>query len=82
MRILLVEDEADLGSAIKQVLVSEKYVVDWISDGRLAWLCLDSQWTDYTVGIIDWLLPGLTGFELCQKLRSHHHPLPVLMLTV
>ncbi|NEO85569.1 MAG: response regulator transcription factor [Spirulina sp. SIO3F2] len=81
MRLLLVEDETDLGLAIKQVLVSEKYVVDWLTDGEQAWLYLESQWTDYTVAIVDWLLPGLSGLELCQKLRSHHNPLPVLMLT-
>lgn len=81
MRILLVEDEADLGLAIKQVLVSEKYVVDWVLDGDQAWHCLESQWTDYTVAIIDWLLPKLSGLELCQQLRLHQNPLPVLMLT-
>jgi two-component system Ni(II)/redox-responsive regulator NrsR len=43
MRILLVEDEADLGLAIKQVLISERYVVDWVTDGTEAWLCLESQ---------------------------------------
>lgn len=81
MRILLVEDETDLGLAIKQVLVSEKYVVDWVLDGDRAWHCLESQWTDYTVAIIDWLLPKLSGLELCQQLRLHQNPLPVLMLT-
>jgi two-component system, OmpR family, Ni(II)-responsive and/or redox-responsive regulator NrsR len=81
MRILLVEDEADLGLAIKQVLVSEKYVVDWVTDGAQAWEYLENQWTDYTVAIIDWLLPELSGLELCQKLRLHQNPLPVLMLT-
>lgn len=68
MRILLVEDEADLGLAIKQVLVSEKYVVDWVPDGVQAWHCLENQWTDYTVAIVDWLLPELSGLELCQRL--------------
>jgi two-component system, OmpR family, Ni(II)-responsive and/or redox-responsive regulator NrsR len=81
MRILLVEDETDLGLAIKQVLIGEKYVVDWVSDGTQAWHCLESQWTDYTVAIFDWLLPGLAGLELCQRLRLHKNPLPVLMLT-
>ena len=81
MRILLVEDEADLGLAIKQVLIGEKYVVDWMPDGVQAWHCLESQWTDYTVAIIDWLLPKLSGLELCQQLRLHQNPLPVLMLT-
>ncbi|MBD2357123.1 response regulator transcription factor [Tolypothrix sp. FACHB-123] len=81
MRILLVEDEADLGLAIKQVLISERYVVDWVTDGIQAWLCLESQWTDYTVAIVDWLLPEMSGLQLCQKLRLHQNPLPVLMLT-
>jgi len=81
MRILLVEDETDLGLAIKQVLMGEKYVVDWLTDGTRAWDCIESQWTDYTVAIVDWLLPGLSGLELCQKLRLHKNPLPVLMLT-
>jgi len=81
MRVLLVEDEAELGLAIKQVLVSEKYVVDWVLDGSQAWDYLESQWTDYTVAIIDWLLPGMSGLELCQQLRLQQNPLPVLMLT-
>jgi two-component system, OmpR family, Ni(II)-responsive and/or redox-responsive regulator NrsR len=81
MRILLVEDEIDLGLAIEQVLVSEKYIVDWVTDGALAWECLESQWTDYTVAIFDWLLPELSGLELCQRLRLRQNPLPVLMLT-
>ncbi|MCG9892433.1 MAG: response regulator transcription factor [Thermosynechococcaceae cyanobacterium MS004] len=81
MRILLVEDEVDLGLAIKQVLVSEKYVVDWVSDGAQAWGYLESQWTDYTVAIFDWLVPELSGLELCQRLRLSQNPLPVLMLT-
>ena len=81
MRVLLVEDEADLGLAIKQVLVSEKYVVDWVPDGAQAWHCLESQWTDYTVAIVDWLLPELSGLALCQRLRLYQNPLPVLMLT-
>lgn len=81
MRILLVEDEEDLGLAIKQVLMGEKYVVDWVTDGAQAWYCLENQWTDYTLAIVDWLLPELSGLELCQRLRLHQNPLPVLMLT-
>ena len=81
MRILLVEDEEDLALAIKQVLIGEKYVVDWVVDGIQAWNCLEYQWTDYTVAIIDWLVPELSGLELCQRLRAHQNPLPVLMLT-
>lgn len=81
MRVLLVEDEEDLGQAIKQVLIGEKYVVDWVTDGDQAWYCLEQQWADYTVAIFDWLVPKLSGLELCQRLRARQNPLPVLMLT-
>ena len=53
MRILLVEDEPDLGAAIKQTLVRHTYVVDWATDGDEAWNYLDTQWTNYTLGIFD-----------------------------
>ena len=75
MRVLLVEDEEALGQAIKQVLIGEKYVVDWVSDGMQAWNYLENQWTDYTVAVIDWLLPELSGLELCQRLRANQKPL-------
>ncbi|PZV07405.1 MAG: DNA-binding response regulator [Leptolyngbya sp.] len=81
MRVLLVEDEPDLGEAIRRVLSREKYVVDWAQDGNEAWDYLDTHWVEYTIAIIDWMLPGITGIELCQRLRSHNNPLPVLMLT-
>jgi len=81
MRVLLVEDEPDLGEAIRRVLSREKYVVDWAQDGNEAWDYLDTHWVEYTIAIVDWMLPGITGIELCQRLRSHNNPLPVLMLT-
>ena len=81
MRILLVEDEPDLGAAIKRTLNHKKYVVDWVLDGTEAWDYLENQWTQYTLAIFDWLLPGLSGLELCKRLRTKKNPLPVLMLT-
>lgn len=81
MRILLVEDEPDLGKAIDRTLKQEKYIVDWAQDGREAWEYLDNQWMQYTLAIFDWLLPGLSGLELLQRLRAKNSALPVLMLT-
>lgn len=81
MRILLVEDELDLGAAIKRVLNQEAYVVDWVLDGAEAWDYLENKWTQYTLAIFDWMLPGLSGVELCQRLRAKGKLLPVLMLT-
>ncbi|MGL5060840.1 MAG: two-component system response regulator RppA [Microcoleus sp.] len=81
MRVLLVEDEPDLGKAIDRTLKQEKYTVDWAQDGSEAWEYLDSQWMEYTLAIFDWLLPGFSGLELLQKLRAKNSTLPVLMLT-
>ncbi|MBE9205325.1 response regulator transcription factor [Nostoc sp. LEGE 06077] len=81
MRLILVEDEADLGAAIKQVLSHEAYVVDWFLDGTHAWQYLEAGSTEYTLGIFDWMLPGVSGLDLCKRLRSRQLTLPVLMLT-
>jgi DNA-binding response OmpR family regulator len=81
MRLLLVEDEPDLGAAIRQTLTQAAYVVDWVQDGNTAWEYLNSPWTQYELAVFDWLLPGLSGIELCQRLRQQSSALPILMLT-
>lgn len=81
MRVILVEDEMDLGLAIKRTLAQKSYIVDWVEDGNTAWKYLENGWTNYTLGIFDWLLPELSGLELLKLLRRQNNPLPVLMLT-
>ncbi|MDX2240246.1 MAG: two-component system response regulator RppA [Leptolyngbyaceae cyanobacterium bins.302] len=81
MKILLVEDEPDLGAAIHRVLHRERYIVDWVQDGTEAWHYLDRPQVEYKLAILDWMVPGITGIELCQRLRSRNNPLPILMLT-
>jgi DNA-binding response OmpR family regulator len=81
MHLLLVEDEPDLGYAIQSALLRRNYVVDWVQDGELAWDCLQRLSHNYTIAIVDWMLPKLSGLEICQRLRSRQNPLPVMMLT-
>ncbi len=81
MRILLVEDEPDLGTAIKWALKQERYIVDWAQDGHEAWEFLQSPDLQYSLAIFDWMLPNVMGIELCQRLRLRQNRLPVLMLT-
>ncbi len=81
MRILLAEDEPDLGKAVKRVLTKEGYVVDWAHSGNEALGFLECDASIYEVGVFDWMLPGMSGVELCQWLRRCSIALPVLMLT-
>lgn len=81
MKVLLVEDEPDLGASIQQKLSKERYIVDWVLDGDEAWSYLQDNSNKYTLAIFDWLLPGLSGIELCKHLRLRNNPLPVLILT-
>lgn len=80
MRLLLVEDEPDLAIAIQKALRSQNYVVDWVADGQVAWETL--QISDlYQLAILDWMLPTISGLELCKQLRNHQQSIPILMLT-
>ncbi len=81
MRILLVEDEEDLGLAIKNILIQEKYVVDWAKDGVEALEFFKSKDWEYNIAIIDWMLPSLSGLDLCKTIRGEGSYLPILMLT-
>ncbi len=80
MRLLLLEDEPDLAIAIQKTLRSHHYTVDWVSDGTLAWNSLQMG-NLYQMAILDWMVPGLSGLEICQRLRQQQNAIPVLMLT-
>jgi DNA-binding response OmpR family regulator len=81
MKILLVEDEPDLGATIQKNLIHHQYVVDWALDGIEAWDYLTYPQATYSLAVIDWMLPKLSGIELCQRLRRDKYTLPILMLT-
>lgn len=81
MRILLIEDEPDLGNAIKKTLNQHHYIVDWVFDGQEAWDYLETPSLNYDLGIFDWLLPHISGIELIKRLRKQNNPLPILILT-
>jgi DNA-binding response OmpR family regulator len=81
MKILLVEDELDLGKLVQKSLAHHQYIVDWVVDGVAGWEYLIDDPSNYAVAIIDWMLPKLSGIELCQKIRANKYTLPILMLT-
>lgn len=78
-RILLVEDEVKLARFVELELSSEGYNVSVAHDG-IAGLTLARESTP-DLAILDWMLPGLTGLELCRRLRATGSNLPVILLT-
>ncbi|KQT88122.1 phosphate regulon transcriptional regulator PhoB [Aurantimonas sp. Leaf443] len=81
MRIAVVEDEEALGILLRYNLEAEGYVVDVIARGDEADLRLKEVVPDLLV--LDWMLPGLSGVELCRRLRTRPETerLPIIMLT-
>lgn len=77
--ILLVEDEVKLARFLELELSSEGYRVSVAHDG-IAGLTLAREST-FDLAILDWMLPGLTGVELCRRLRTTGNKIPVILLT-
>jgi DNA-binding response OmpR family regulator len=79
MRILVVEDDPRLGPSLKKGLEGNHYAVDLIAHGDDA--VLMALATPYDLIILDILLPGLNGFEVCKQLREQERTMPILLLT-
>jgi DNA-binding response OmpR family regulator len=79
MKILIVEDEPKVASFLKKGLVENNYESDVAYDGPTA-IKLLSQYK-YDLYVLDVILPGLSGIELCRKIRSTDPAVPILMLT-
>jgi len=78
-RLLLVEDEASLALTLSDRLRAEGYEVEVCGDGESALELLERRPMDLMV--LDLMLPGIDGFEVCRELRRRGLRLPVLMLT-
>ncbi len=79
MRVLVVEDEPKMAALLRRVLVEEGHAADLTAHGEEAvWL---AEAHDYDAIVLDLMLPGMTGFETCQRLRTADIWTPVLILT-
>ena len=79
MRLLVVEDEVRMSRLLKRGLEEEGHAVDLAADGPEGWwLATENR---YAAIVLDVMLPGFDGFELCRRLRAAGVWPPVLMLT-
>ncbi len=79
MRLLVVEDDVKLARLIQRGLSEEGHAVDVVHDGDRALVRAGS--TDYDAIVLDVMLPGRDGFDVCRALRRDEIWSPVLMLT-
>ena len=81
MKILLVEDDAELCSVIQKALEKEKYIVDCVSDGETAmFYALNTEYA-YDLAIIDRMLPVIDGLTIIKAMRKKGIRIPVIIIT-
>ncbi|MBK8585905.1 MAG: response regulator transcription factor [Bacteroidetes bacterium] len=81
MRILIVEDETSISNFIRDGLQEEGFAVDVADNGKKGLeLALDNL-EEYDVILLDWMLPGMNGIEICRKIRLESATLPIIFLT-
>ena len=79
MRVLVVEDEVRLADGLRLGLEAEGFAVDVAHTGTDGlWM---AQENDYSAILLDIMLPGMSGYRVCQRLREQEDWTPILMLT-
>jgi len=79
MRLLIIEDEPGIAGFLKDGLEEEYFAVDVAYDGKNG---LDLAMTnDYDLIIIDWMIPALSGIEVCRLIRKSGNVIPIIFLT-
>lgn len=78
-KVLLVEDDEELSEVLKHTLANRGFTVQAARDGNEAMDLL--RVNKYDVIVLDWMMPGLSGIDVCRRLRAGGNRTPILMLT-
>ena len=81
MKILVVDDEQPLREALERALKVERYEVETLENGTLALERMKTAVNEIDAVVLDVLMPGIDGLEVCRRLRASGDKTPVLMLT-
>lgn len=81
MRLLIVEDEQAIAGFLREGLEEEGYAVDVALNGKQGLEMALNNLDAYDVLLLDWMLPGVSGIEICRQVRKQSATLPILFLT-
>jgi two-component system, OmpR family, copper resistance phosphate regulon response regulator CusR len=81
MRILLAEDESAIANFIKEGLEEEGYSVDVAGNGRQGMEMVIDNIDEYDIFLLDWMMPGVSGIEICRAIRKENKIVPIIFLT-
>ncbi len=81
MRILIIEDEPGILSFIKEGLKEEGFAVDGAPDGTSGLEMALVNDGEYDLLLVDWMLPGVSGVEICRQVRKSKSQVPIIFLT-
>lgn len=81
MRILLAEDERSISGFIKDGLEEEGFAVDVANNGRQGLELAMDNLNEYDIILLDWMMPGISGIEICRSIRKQSKTVPVIFLT-
>lgn len=81
MRILIVEDESSIANFIHDGLKEEGFAVDMADNGRKGLQMALDNLNEYDVILLDWMLPGMSGIDICRAIRKENQHIPIIFLT-
>lgn len=81
MRILIVEDESAISGFLKEGLEEEGFAVDLAENGRKGLEMALDFINEYDIMLLDWMLPGVSGIEICRSVRKLNQQVPIIFLT-
>lgn len=81
MRILVVEDEQALAEGLKFNFELEGYEVTCVGDGQSAVRVFEEKQSPIDLVVLDLMLPGMSGYEVCTTIRSADHDVPIIILS-
>jgi len=81
MRVLIIEDEISISNFLKEGLEEEGFAVDIADNGKTGLQMALDNLNEYDAIILDWMLPGISGIEICRNIRKESSIVPILFLT-